>query len=145
MRNLNAGVISSFLFLNLINSVAAQEFIAPPPGADPNSFGPPEINQPNPTNNPSINITPFSNTSQCGLSIYGNFQNTDSETITELGFVFNTNPCRNETRIERVRGEFNLRQKEIDLLIQNNTECLWGRTQAVVAGRDPDLVCSKPF
>ena len=145
MKIIYARVISSFVLCSAALPVHAQEFVAPPPGADPGSFGPPEINQPNLSANPSISITPFSSTTQCGLSLYGNTRQTGSENTTEVGFIYNTNPCRNDTQVEEIRRQASLEQKQLDLTIQSNTECLRGRTQAVVAGQNPDLICSKPF
>ncbi|NJL97055.1 hypothetical protein HC766_04050 [Candidatus Gracilibacteria bacterium] len=121
----------------------SQTLVPPPPGTDPGSFGPPEINQPS-TQTPSINISPFNTTNQCGLSLYGNQQFTESGFKTEVGFVYTSNPCTNQENIEKIKQKSSFEQKQIDRVIEYNTECIRGRTQAVVAGKNPDHICAEP-
>jgi hypothetical protein len=143
MRILVAGSILglAFSFSNL-SDVQAQTFVEPPTGTSPNTFGPAETNQPSTTTS-SISISP-SSASQCGFSLYANQQFSNSGFRSEFGFVYSSNPCVNQEKTEKIRQQYSVDIKKIDLIIQYNTECIRGRAQAVVASKDPDLICLKP-
>jgi hypothetical protein len=130
------------LFVCLKKPINAQSTLSPTIVTDPATTNP--INYYPPTNNyPS---TPsFNTSSQCGLSINGNqsFQNNGS--VTQLGFSYSANKCTNSEKLEQLKLENSIDLKKIESQTTITNQCLLGRTQAVVAGKDPDLICSKPY
>jgi hypothetical protein len=70
--------------------------------------------------------------SNCGLSLTANTTRiTEDDTRYQLGVQWNQQRCQNPIRLEeiRVRG-------------QQNVACISGRTQALLAGKNPNEVCT---
>ncbi|NJK71678.1 MAG: hypothetical protein HC932_05575 [Thermales bacterium] len=83
---------------------------------------------------------------QCGLNLYGeaNNGNTELETVYRAGFNFNTNPCPDYNKIEEKRQvQETQRTKIIGQTSAINT-CIQARTIAIQQKQDPNKICNVP-
>jgi len=100
-------------------------------------------------------IPNFTLVNECGLSIsggYGNNGNIPTNNAWQIVSTFNTNPCSNQTELEKLRQE---NESKRELIRQENeskrelirvnaqiiTNCINARVQAVQKDVDPDVVC----
>ncbi|TAE60964.1 MAG: hypothetical protein EAZ87_04060 [Nostocales cyanobacterium] len=79
--------------------------------------------------------------SQCGLSISGGYINNGDQNSYQVLTTFNTNPCTNQSDLEKIRQE-NENKREVFRANANiiNT-CINARTEAVKNKINPDTVC----
>ncbi|ALB42412.1 MULTISPECIES: hypothetical protein [unclassified Anabaena] len=83
-------------------------------------------------------------TTQCGFSIstaYGNNGNPLSNNGWQIVSTFNTNPCVNQSNVEKFRQENENKRETIRANAQIINTCINGRVQAVQKGINPDIVC----
>jgi hypothetical protein len=150
-----------FLALGLVSTITLNAFAG---GGDVSGNGTtsPTINNPTtiPTViNPTINqLSPlqssfsqttsyFNGTSQsCGFSLNGGIgnSNTIQKTVYQVGFSYNTQPCSNPNKIEKLRQEEETKRVKLQTQGSIVINCMRERTNALILKQNPDTVCKVP-
>ncbi|MBD2665735.1 hypothetical protein B6N60_04457 [Richelia sinica FACHB-800] len=79
--------------------------------------------------------------SQCGLSISGGYINNGNQDIYQIFTTFNTNPCTNQSNLEKIRQENENKREVIRASASIITTCINARSAAIRNGVNPDTIC----
>jgi hypothetical protein len=85
-------------------------------------------------------------TQACGLSLYGNVGNSNTQlaTVYQAGFNLSTQKCVDQKKLETIRQE--AETKRIKLNVQGDVliNCMRERTNALSLKQNPDSICKVP-
>jgi hypothetical protein len=83
---------------------------------------------------------------QCGLSVTGGVTNANTtlQQAYDARVTYNTNPCPNQNKIEEMRRKTQVQETKIYTTGNVLNTCIGARAQAVMSGKDPNLICTLP-
>jgi hypothetical protein len=108
----------------------------------------PTINQLNPLQSSFSQTTSYFNgTSQsCGFALNGGIGNTNTiqQTVYQVGFSYNSQPCSNPNKLEKLRQEEDTKRVKLQTQGSIVINCMREKTNALSLKQNPDSVCKIP-